>query len=93
MLDLAMHIVESKKGKFDLRKFEDNYEEALKELLKKKQSGEAIERPKEAPRSNVVNLMDALRKSLEGEGAKGRKAEKPATAKKSARASKHKKAG
>jgi DNA end-binding protein Ku len=92
MLDLAMHIVESKKGKFDPKKFEDNYEEALKELLKKKQSGEAIEQPKEAPRSNVVNLMDALRKSLE-EGGKGRKVEKPAAAKRSARASKHKKAG
>jgi DNA end-binding protein Ku len=64
MLDLAIHIVESKKGKFEPEKFEDDYENALKELLRKKQKGERIERPKEPPRANVVNLMDALRRSV-----------------------------
>jgi DNA end-binding protein Ku len=64
MLDLAVHIVESKKGKFEPEKFEDEYEKALKELLRKKQKGERIERPKEPSRTNVVNLMDALRRSL-----------------------------
>jgi DNA end-binding protein Ku len=64
MLDLAVHIVESKKGKFEPEKFEDEYENALKELLRKKQKGERIERPKEPSRTNVVNLMDALRRSL-----------------------------
>ena len=47
MLDLATHIVDTKKGKFDPEKFEDRYEDALKDLLKKKQKGEKIERPKE----------------------------------------------
>jgi DNA end-binding protein Ku len=61
MLDLALHIVETKRGDFDPEKFEDQYEDALKELLRKKQKGEKIERPKEPTRSNVVNLMDALR--------------------------------
>src|SRR5438477_6400768 len=58
MLDLATHIVNTKKGKFEPEKFEDHYEDALKELLKKKQKGEKIERPKERGPSNVVNLMD-----------------------------------
>jgi DNA end-binding protein Ku len=61
---LAVHIVESKKGKFEPEKFEDRYESAVKELLRKKQKGERIERPKEPSRTNVVNLMDALRQSV-----------------------------
>ena len=62
MLDLAVHIVETKKGKFEPEKFEDRYEHALKAL--KKQKGEKIERPKERAPSNVVNLMEALRQSV-----------------------------
>jgi DNA end-binding protein Ku len=67
MLDLALHIVESKRGDFEPKKFEDKYEQALKELLRKKQSGQTIERPKEPARRNVVNLMDALRASVDAE--------------------------
>jgi DNA end-binding protein Ku len=78
MLELATHIVETKKGHFDPKKFEDRYEDALKELLKKKQKGEKIERPKERAPSNVVNLMDALRQSVKAEGAGERR--KPARA-------------
>jgi DNA end-binding protein Ku len=64
MLDLAIHIVNTKKGEFDPEAFHDQYEDALKELLRKKQKGEKIERTKEPNRSNVLNLMDALRKSV-----------------------------
>ena len=64
MLDLAIHIVETKKGKFEPQRFEDQYEDALKDLIRKKQKGEKIERPKEPQRSNVVDLMDALKKSV-----------------------------
>jgi DNA end-binding protein Ku len=67
MLDLALHIIESKRGDFEPKKFEDEYEQALKELLRKKQSGQTIERPKEPARRNVVNLMDALRASVDAE--------------------------
>jgi DNA end-binding protein Ku len=67
MLDLALHIVESKRGTFEPEKFQDEYEDALKELLRKKQKGEKIERAKEPSRSNVVNLMDALRQSVQEE--------------------------
>jgi Ku protein len=67
MLDLASHIVETKKGDFEPDEFEDRYEDALKELLKKKQKGEKIERPKERAPSNVVDLMEALRQSVNAE--------------------------
>ena len=70
MLDLAIHIVDSKRGEFDPKKFEDHYENALKELLRKKQKGEKIERPKEPARTNVVNLMEALRQSVQAAGGK-----------------------
>jgi Ku protein len=66
MLDLAAHIVETKKGHFKPEKFEDQYEDALKELLKKKQHGEKIEAPRERAPAKVINLMDALRRSVEG---------------------------
>jgi DNA end-binding protein Ku len=68
MLDLAKHIVDTKRGAFQPQKFEDHYEDALKELLKKKQNGEKIEEPKEAVTSNVISLMDALRRSLKNGG-------------------------
>jgi non-homologous end joining protein Ku len=64
------HIVGSKPGKFEPKKFEDHYENALKELLRKKQKGEKIERPSEAAPTNVVNLMEALRQSVKPEGGK-----------------------
>src|SRR5258708_9632022 len=56
MLDLAAHIVETKAGHFAPEKFEDHYENALKELIKKKQHGEKIERPKERPPATVINF-------------------------------------
>jgi DNA end-binding protein Ku len=48
MLELARHIVETKAGHFKPDKFDDHYEDALKELIKKKQSGQKIERPPRA---------------------------------------------
>jgi len=67
MLDLASHIVDTKRGEFDPKKFEDRYEDALKELLRKKQKGEKIERATVPKPTNVVNLMDALRRSVSAE--------------------------
>jgi DNA end-binding protein Ku len=67
MRDLAAHIVERKAAKFDPAKFEDRYENAVVELLKSKETGQPVHIP-EAPRpSNVVNLMDALRRSIAAE--------------------------
>ncbi|MFL5049484.1 MAG: Ku protein [Xanthobacteraceae bacterium] len=80
MLDLAKHIVETKSGHFDPEKFEDQYENALKELLRKKQAGEKIAPAAQPQPAKVINLMDALRKSLETErGAATRAKPKAAT--------------
>jgi len=68
MLDLASHIVKTKEGHFDPSNFDDRYEDALKDLLKKKQEGKPIERPERREPTNVVNLMDALRRSIEASG-------------------------
>ena len=94
MLELATHIVDTKKGKFNPDKFEDTYEDALKALIKKKQKGEKIERPREHAPSNVVNLMEALRQSVKGAGGERRRPARAQRApKKSARSSaRHKKA-
>jgi DNA end-binding protein Ku len=67
-LSSPRHIVKTKAGHFDPSKFEDSYEDALKELLKKKQEGKPIERPQRPKPTNVVNLMDALRRSVEASG-------------------------
>jgi DNA end-binding protein Ku len=67
MLDLATHIVNTKSGHFDPSQFEDRYENALVDLLKKKQAGEKIELAKAGPAPRVVNLMDALRASIDAE--------------------------
>lgn len=66
MLELARHIVEQKAGNFEPDKFEDQYETALVDLINQKRAGKPIT-PKERPRGeNVVDLMDALRKSVGG---------------------------
>jgi DNA end-binding protein Ku len=64
-MDLASHIVSNKSGHFDPSHFEDRYENALIDLLKKKQAGEKIVRVRGAPPQRVVNLMDALRASVD----------------------------
>jgi DNA end-binding protein Ku len=81
MLDLARHIVEQKSGHFDPSKFEDHYEAALQDLLNMKQKGQAI--PKASPKrdDNVVDLMAALRASIEGTGKDTTTKAKPAKAK------------
>jgi DNA end-binding protein Ku len=78
MLDLARHIVTRKLVIFKPEKFEDHYEEALAELINAKRQGKAIG-PKPKPTGEkVVDLVDALKKSLANEtpveGKKPRKA-------------------
>jgi DNA end-binding protein Ku len=64
MLDLARHIVNQKSGRFEPGKFEDQYETALIDLINQKRAGKPIT-PKERPAaSNVVDLMEALRRSV-----------------------------
>jgi DNA end-binding protein Ku len=65
MVELAGHILDRKAGHFDAGKFKDEYELALRKLVKRKAAGHTIERPVEEPApTNVINLMDALRQSM-----------------------------
>jgi DNA end-binding protein Ku len=77
MLKLAEHILDSKAADFDPSAFVDHYEDAVVDLLKRKQAGMPVpkERPA-APASNVISLMDALRRSIADE--KGAPAKQPA---------------
>jgi Ku protein len=69
MIGLASHILDSKAAHFEPSKFKDEYETALKKLVKRKAAGKPIRtaEPEERP-SNVVNLMDALKQSVRGKG-------------------------
>lgn len=66
MLDLAIHIIRTKQGAFDPRKFEDRYEDALAELVKLKLQGKPIPKRASAPREPTVSLLQALRESAAG---------------------------
>jgi Ku protein len=67
MVELAGHILHAKAAHFDPSKFKDEYEDALKALVKRKAAGKKIELPEPEERpSNVISLMDALKQSLKG---------------------------
>jgi DNA end-binding protein Ku len=70
MVDIAERIIEQSEGPFDTSKFRDRYEEALRDLVKRKQEGKTatIEAPK-PEKSNVIDLMEALRRSLKSKAA------------------------
>jgi DNA end-binding protein Ku len=78
MLDLAKHIVNQKAGDFEPEKFEDHYETALVELINQKRAGKTIAHKPRPRGENVVDLMEALKRSISVESApkekKGRKA-------------------
>jgi DNA end-binding protein Ku len=94
-LELAMELIKRKAAKFDPGKFKDQYEAAVRELVEAKIKHAPIPKDEvEAPRKGqVINLMDALRKSVsankEPESPTGRK--KPAASVKATPASKEKK--
>jgi Ku protein len=76
MLALAEHILDTKAGHFDPKAFKDEYELALRQLVKRKAAGKTIEAPKPAEDTGkVIDLMEALRRSVRGgRGDHGRKA-------------------
>jgi DNA end-binding protein Ku len=77
MVELAGHILNTKAAHFDPGKFKDEYEDALKALVRRKASGKPVKvEQREARPDNVISLMDALKQSLKGNAA----AKRPATA-------------
>lgn len=92
MLELAEHIINTKRGKFDPAAFDDRYEAAVAELVKAKIEGREIE-PKKAPKpEKVVNLLEALRQSA-GKGAAKKAPARRKSAAKSSRSEPKRKAG
>jgi non-homologous end joining protein Ku len=77
MLELAKHIIETKKGEFDPSKFDDRYEAAVAELVKAKLAGKPVKVAKKAKAPKPVDLMEALRASVGGSEPKAPK-RKPA---------------
>ena len=78
MIELASHILDTKAAHFDPSKFKDEYENALKALVRRKASGKPIKvSEREAKPDNVVNLMDALKASLKGKSTAKRRAPAP----------------
>lgn len=89
MVELAGHILNTKAAHFDPSEFNDEYENALKALVRRKAAGKPIAPPEREERpSNVISLIDALKQSLKGRGASrssARKTHRPAA--------RHRKAG
>ncbi|MCW5772225.1 MAG: Ku protein [Rhodospirillaceae bacterium] len=67
-IDLAKQLIEQKSSKFDPDKFKDHYDDAMRELIKAKLGDKKAQTSIEAPRptAQVIDLMDALKKSLRG---------------------------
>ena len=68
MLEIAEVIIDRKSGHFEPEKFSDRYEEAVVSLVRAKQAGQTFAVPEAPAPSRVVNIMDALKRSLEAEG-------------------------
>ncbi|MFS0737063.1 Ku protein [Sphingomonas sp. 1P06PA] len=78
LLDLATTLIEKKAGKFDASEFHNRYVDALKDLIERKKKGKSIKVDDDAEArpsgSNVIDLMAALKKSLDKPGAASTKA-------------------
>jgi DNA end-binding protein Ku len=94
MLDIAQEIINRMSGHFEPETFTDRYEEAVVAMLRAKQQGQTFTMAEPAAPANVVNIMDALKKSLQVAGsdsalrrprAPSKKAEEAPTAKESVR--------
>jgi DNA end-binding protein Ku len=79
MVGLAEDIIDRMSGEFEPDRFEDRYENAMIELIRSKQAGLPAPTEKAPARpANVVNLMDALRRSIEVDGGKAKAGKAPA---------------
>ena len=86
MISIARKIIEQQEGPFNPEAFVDRYEEALKSLIADKQKGHKPVAAPEPEDTNVIDLMAALRASLEGKGSKPAKVAAPSKTAKSVKA-------
>jgi DNA end-binding protein Ku len=70
MLDIAQQIIDQLSSKFEPKDFNDRYEDALRDVIKRKQKGQPVVTEKAPEDTKVIDLMDALKRSLGGKGAK-----------------------
>jgi DNA end-binding protein Ku len=92
MLDIAEKIVAQQSGAFDPEEFKDRYEDALRALIEEKKKGKPVKptKPREADDTNVIDLMAALKKSLQRKGSSDGPRTTPARPKKAANANRRK---
>jgi len=69
-VELAQRLIENLAGPFEPQKFEDEYQKRVAELIEAKREGKEIAAPKPQKLAPVVDLMEALQKSLAAAGAK-----------------------
>jgi DNA end-binding protein Ku len=74
MVDIAAKIIDQLEGPFDPTQFNDRYEDALRALIKEKQKGHTVKAPEEPKEAEVIDLMEALKRSLGKPGGARRKA-------------------
>jgi DNA end-binding protein Ku len=84
MVDIAAKIIDQLEGPFDPSQFNDRYEDALRALIKEKEKGHTIEAPEEPKEAEVIDLMEALKRSLGQSGGERRKTAPARTGKKTA---------
>jgi DNA end-binding protein Ku len=77
MIAIASKIIEQQEGPFDPSQFNDRYEDALRALIAEKQKGHVVEAPEEPREAEVIDLMDALKRSLGQSGGGDRRKAAP----------------
>jgi DNA end-binding protein Ku len=90
MVEIAAKIIDQQSGPFDPSKFNDRYEDALRKLIKEKEKGHGVKKVEEPKEAEVIDLMEALKRSLGGErrkapARKATPAKKPAAKKAAAK--------